>query len=88
MKKLYKTRRWKLLRLRVFERDGWRCVKCGKAGRLECDHIRPLAESGDPWDMSNLRTLCRGCHIDRGRRKLAFRGDWDAFVKELAHAGV
>ena len=26
----------------VFERDDWRCVRCGLAGRLECDHVTPL----------------------------------------------
>ena len=81
--KPYHTRRWRLLRLRVFARDNWRCVLCGKAGRLECDHIKPLAEGGDVWDMANLRTLCRGCHIGRNRRKLAFSGGWLELVREL-----
>jgi len=46
----------------VFDRDEWRCTSCGKAGRLECDHITPLAEGGTD-DLANLRTLCRDCHI-------------------------
>ena len=33
--KAIQGRRWQLLRLKVFTRDGWRCVRCGKAGRLE-----------------------------------------------------
>lgn len=46
----------------TFNRDDWRCVQCGKAGRLECDHIVPLADGGTD-DLANLRTLCRDCHI-------------------------
>ena len=38
---------------------------CGRAGRLECDHINPLErEPGqDPFDPNGLQTLCRSCHI-------------------------
>ena len=32
-----------LLRKLAKDRDGWRCVKCGRAGRLEVDHIKPCA---------------------------------------------
>lgn len=56
-------RRWEALRLQVFERDGWRCRACGKAGRLELDHVTPLHRGGDEWDAANLQALCRGCHL-------------------------
>ena len=55
--------RWQVLRRQVFERDGWRCVDCGRAGRLECDHVRPLEWGGSAWGLDNLQTLCRGCHV-------------------------
>ena len=58
-------RRWALLRLRVFERDAWRCRKCGRAGRLECDHIVPMHRGGAEHDMANLQSLCRPCHIEK-----------------------
>lgn len=89
MKKPYHTRQWRIVRQRVFDRDGWRCVLCGKAGRLECDHIVPLAAGGAAFDMDNLRTLCRGCHIDRGRRKVpVFRAGWRELVQEALDAVV
>ena len=55
------ARRWGVVRRRVFVRDGWRCVTCGRAGKLECDHITPLErEPGqDPFDPHGLQTLCR-----------------------------
>ena len=61
--------RWAAVRRAVFERDGWRCCECGRAGRLECDHVIPLERSGDPWDPDNLQTLCRSCHISKTRQE-------------------
>ena len=62
-----RRKRWLTVRRSVFERDGWRCVMCGKAGRLECDHVEPLQrEPGqDPYDPNGLQALCRRCHIDK-----------------------
>ena len=59
------ARRWAAVRRAVFERDGWRCVECGRAGRLECDHVAPLQrEPGqDPYDPNGLQTVCRACHL-------------------------
>ena len=53
------------MRRAVFERDNFRCVECGRGGRLECDHVTPLRrEPGqDPYDPKGLQTLCRACHI-------------------------
>ena len=56
--------RWEAVRRAVFERDGWRCVECGRAGRLEVDHVQPLHKGGDPWALDNLQSLCRRCHIE------------------------
>ena len=53
----------------MFDRDGYRCQECGGAGRLECHHMRPLASVPhlDPYDLDNLTTICRSCHIDGHR---------------------
>ena len=63
--------RWSTVRRAVFERDGYRCVMCGRAGRLEVDHVSPLQrEPGqDPYDPNGLQTLCRACHIEKTRRE-------------------
>lgn len=68
------------VRRRVLDRDGWRCVRCGAAARLEVDHIRPRRAGGGN-DEANLRTLCRSCHIARHRRKKT-SGElrWDAYL--------
>lgn len=51
------------------ERDEYRCVKCGKSGMLEVDHIEPMHKGGETWNPSNLQTLCQGCHIAKTRRE-------------------
>ena len=62
-------RRWAALRWAILERDGWLCRTCGKAGRLECDHIRAVALGGEPWDPVNLQALCRACHFTKSRNE-------------------
>ena len=81
---------WQHVRRAVFERDGYRCVMCGRAGRLECDHVTPLQrEPGqDPYDINGLQTLCRSCHIQKtageNRRPLTpAETAWRALVAEM-----
>ena len=81
-------RRWSIVRRAVFERDGYRCVACGRAGRLECDHVTPLGRGGDPWDPNNLQTLCRSCHIEKTRGEnrrepTPAEAAWDTLIKEM-----
>lgn len=85
---------WQHARRAVFERDGWRCVMCGRAGRLECDHVTPLErEPGqNPYDVNGLQTLCRGCHIRKtaraNRRPLTpAEAAWRELVAEMLTTG-
>ena len=83
------SRRWARVRRVVLERDGYRCRACGKAGRLEVDHIRGLELQGLPWELGNLQTLCRGCHIRKTRREnrrppSPDEQRWQRLVGELA----
>ena len=93
-RKEYQTVRWRRLRRKVFERDGFRCQKCGKAGRLECDHRNPVRKLKDPeqfWEPSHLQALCRSCHIQKTRvenraaneEKNPQKAEWQKFVSEL-----
>ena len=65
--------RWALVRRAVFDRDGWRCRACGRAGRLEVDHVRPVALGGDPWALANLQALCVRCHLGKTRGETGAR---------------
>ncbi len=91
-KRVYNSARWRKLRLAIFARDGWRCTVnvpgvCTGRGRLECDHIEPIAKGGDWFDADNLRTVCRSCHIHitaaETRKKLS--ADRQAF-RDMAYA--
>ena len=74
----------------VFDRDGWRCVRCGRAGRLEADHI-DRDWRGDPYDPANLQTLCRTCHIEKTRQEnrrepTPAEAEWRDMVAEMLRA--
>ena len=83
-------KRWERVRRAVFKRDRWRCVLCGLAGRLECDHITPLErEPGqDAYDLNGLQALCVNCHLKKTRKERGLADDparaaWASLVKEL-----
>ena len=62
------TKRWKLLRLEILERDGFRCVECQAVGRLEVDHVIPVRDAPDrAFDPDNLQSLCASCHTRKTR---------------------
>lgn len=46
----------------VWDRDGGRCVKCGKSDYLEFDHIIPHARGGANT-VANVQILCRKCNL-------------------------
>ena len=52
-------------RLRVYERDGFKCVTCGTSEALSLDHIVALANGGTD-DESNLQTMCMKHNMEKG----------------------
>lgn len=68
--RFFKSRQWRELRERVYAEAGGKCELCGcvltrgqprNPHNFECDH------KGDRMnhDRSNLRALCRTCHLNR-----------------------
>lgn len=54
------------LRYQILQRDGFRCVICGRGvadgvRQLEVDHIKPVSKGG-VTEPDNLRTLCWNCN--------------------------
>ena len=56
-------RKWARARQAAFERDGHRCTKCGSAGALEAHHVKRLEDGGSEYDLDNILTRCRDCHV-------------------------
>ena len=55
---------WALTRFLAFQRDGFRCVRCGLAGKLEGHHKVALNQGGLAYDPANVETLCRNHHLE------------------------
>ena len=55
------------VRLFVWQRDGGKCVVCGRRDRLEFDHIIPVTEGGGNTER-NLQLLCETCNRQKGKR--------------------
>jgi len=60
------------LRYRVFQRNRFKCVACGRSPAtdldivLHADHITPVALGGKTV-IENLQTLCEGCNLGKGK---------------------
>jgi hypothetical protein len=67
------------LRLKVLNRDNFRCVFCGKSPatdfgtRLHIDHIVPFSKGGKSI-LENLQTLCEECNLGKG--------NWEVEIKK------
>jgi 5-methylcytosine-specific restriction enzyme A len=89
-----RTARWKVLRMAILERDGFRCRACGCGGRLEVDHIKPVRTHPDlSYTPGNLQALCPGCHTKKTRIECGHpppsedRQDWRQAVAQLQARG-
>ena len=79
---------WGVFRRKVLERDGYRCRECGKAGKLEVHHVKPVYTHPDlELNPSNCISLCVDCHKEVTRREFTAeipgRAAWRLFVAEL-----
>ena len=55
------------VRFKVLQKDGFKCVACGRASKeiqLHIDHIIPLAKEGQNV-FENYQTLCRDCNLGK-----------------------
>ncbi|EXA64332.1 HNH endonuclease [Acinetobacter baumannii] len=54
-------------RMKVYERDGFKCVTCGTQQNLTLDHIKPEILGGEST-IENLQTMCKACNSRKGAR--------------------
>ena len=59
-----KDPRWQKKRLEIFERDGWKCRRCGAEDQTLAVHHVKYVKDAEPWDYQgeDLLTLCENCH--------------------------
>ena len=67
----------------VYERDGGRCVLCGRPG-LPNGHFIPRSQSGSGIE-ENVITLCIKCHnrYDNGAGRAAIETELEAYLRSL-----
>ena len=70
-KRFYNSKAWRRLAALQIKREPL-CAECLKAGRITpaaiADHIRPVREGGQKYDIDNLQSLCRACHNKKHKR--------------------
>ncbi|KKM84048.1 hypothetical protein LCGC14_1303230 [marine sediment metagenome] len=77
---------WNLTRLKVLERDDYHCLRCKKELAVNTAHIDHIV-SGKLGSnhISNLRTLCRRCHVlraDHRHEGMRFKALEDGVIDE------
>jgi 5-methylcytosine-specific restriction enzyme A len=74
------------VRIRVCDRDGWKCCGCGRpmweGTRINTDHKIALTNGGENRE-SNLQTLCDWCHKEKtagdvAQKSRTYRSNSDA----------
>ena len=73
-------RGWSRIRQRALVKAGRRCTRCGRPGRLEVHHPRPLSKGGT-HDQA-LEVVCRTCHLARHHLPDPARLAWARFLQE------
>lgn len=78
-----KDPRWQRKRLEIFDRDGFKCIRCGDG--LKTLHVHHLQYYGEPWEAPDamLSTLCCDCHAGDHARVDAER----LLISELSRCG-
>lgn len=83
LRKLYRTKRWRDLRLEIAERDGWTCRQTGvlltgehpAPNALVVDHIKPhRGNLALFWDPANLQAVSKAYH-DGEKQRLEVAAD-------------
>ena len=58
------------VKLKVWKRDGGRCVKCGADNELHFDHILPYSKGGTSLTAENVQLLCARHNLSKSAKIL------------------
>lgn len=63
----HKKKDLKMSRLKIYQRDGYKCVYCGTHKKLTIDHVIPKSRGGlNTWE--NMVTCCFDCNSKKGNK--------------------
>jgi len=69
----YCDRAHRAWRQAVLTRDAWACRACGRVcsdhREAHADHIVPISQGGERYDVANGQTLCASCHSRKTARE-------------------
>lgn len=69
---VYRSKRWRKLRRRVLAEEPY-CQHPGcDRPATDVDHQQRIEDGGDPWDRSNLQSLCKSHHSSKTARETGF----------------
>ena len=59
-----KSPEWQKVRLKVLERDGWKCLKCKRSDKTVNVHHKGYEAGKEPWEypLERYESLCEDCH--------------------------
>lgn len=70
----YCSKAHKAWRQAVLNKCNWQCVDCGRVAhgqQMHADHITPIRQGGDRYDVGNGEARCINCHSRKTRREQA-----------------
>lgn len=55
------------VRLKVIDKHGDKCLKCGATEEIQLDHVKPVSKGGKN-EIDNLQPLCKSCNVSKGTK--------------------
>jgi hypothetical protein len=87
-----RTNKWKKVRKQCFERDNYTCNLCNKKGNvyINAHHVINRHVCEDKFDINNLVTLCRECHlyitnIEMTERYIKYKEKFNLYIQQISN---
>ena len=68
----YCSKAHKVWRQAVLTKCNWACVDCSRVchgKELHADHVKPISQGGERYDVDNGAARCAACHARKTRRE-------------------
>ena len=84
------SRHWKAFRKIILKRDGYRCVRCFGARRLQVHHVKRRVDAPElTFDLDNCIAICWDCHVKEHSKPIPPDvAKWQQFMDQERGASV